>query len=455
MNPRVIIKKVVPEGLFRAIEPYGHWVEAFIAQSIQGFPARRLKVIGVTGTDGKTSSSVIIHGMLKDAGLNAALMTTISVDYGDGAGQQANPTRMTTVGALELAKKLKKIQKNGAEWLVLETTSHALAQHRTWGVPYSVAVMTNISHEHLDYHGTFENYLKSKRKLFELCNANNKGLQTGVINADDEQAETFASAIKNPVFYGMKKGDLKAENLKLTPGGSRYSVKSNDTEYRIECHLPGGFNVYNSLTALAVGRAVGLSKDQIERGIASVKNVEGRMAKIEEGQDFTVIIDYAHTPDSFEKLFNEMRPVTEGKLIVMFGSAGRRDEAKRSRQGEVAGRLTDIVIVTEEDDRDMDGQEILEQIASGAKKAGKTEGENLHVIHSREEAVQKAIDLAEPGDTILLLGKGHETSIFANGPQAAELRHLLQNDGDPRRVIKRPYDESAVTRQAIKTKLGR
>lgn len=450
MGFRDVIKQVIPSELFPTIEPYGHWAEAVIAQALGGFPARNLKVIGVTGTDGKTTTSTLITQMLRHSGYKVAMITTISVDFGDGKGVRPNPSRMTTMGAFPLVDLLKKVHASGAEWLVLETTSHALAQHRVWGVPYSVAVFTNLGHEHLDYHRTFERYREAKRRLFVQADKNHKGLRVGVANADDPNGEVFAQSIANPIRYGVKNGDLRAGDITATPSGNAYTAKIDDDTYQITCHLPGSFNIYNSLAAVGVGRAIGMTKEQIEQGIASLDSVEGRMTRVDEGQDFELIVDYAHTPESFEKLFNEIKPLTKGKLIVVFGSAGRRDEAKRAEQGKIAGKYCDIVIVTEEDDRDIDGNLILEQIASGAEKSGKTKGKNLLLIHEREAAVQKAVDLASKGDVILLLGKGHEKSILTNGPQAAELRHELQNDSDQRRVIKRDYDEVTVARKALK-----
>jgi UDP-N-acetylmuramoyl-L-alanyl-D-glutamate--2,6-diaminopimelate ligase len=450
MNPRSIVKKIIPKQLFKKIEPYGHLGEAVLAEIVHGFPARKLKIIGVTGTDGKTSTCSFIKQMLASNGYKTAMMTTISVDYGDGTGEHANPTRMTTVGAFPLVKQLTKVKQAGAEWLVLETTSHALAQHRTWGVPYHLAVMTNISHEHLDYHGTFKKYMVAKVMLFKQCSRNRKGLKTGVINADDPHSEDFAKAIKRNMFYGVKNGELQARNIELRPSGSSYSVTIGDEEYNIQCHLPGSFNIYNSLAAVAAGLAIGLDKQQIEQGIASLQAVEGRMTHIDEGQSFDVVVDYAHTPDSFEKLFSELRPLVKGHIISVFGSSGRRDESKRATQGEIAGKYSDIVIATEEDDRDCDGQEILEQIASGAIKSGKKKEKNLLLIHKREDAVAKAIKLAKAGDLVLFLGKGHEQSILANGPKAAELLHLPQDDTDKRRVIKRPYSEIEVVRKNLK-----
>jgi UDP-N-acetylmuramoyl-L-alanyl-D-glutamate--2,6-diaminopimelate ligase len=446
---RGLIKKLVPAGLFRRIEPYGHLAEAIIEQTLAGFPAHGLKVIGVTGTDGKTSTCTLITQMLRNSGHKVAMMTTISVDYGDGI-DHPNPSRMTSLGSRQLIQELKKIKAAGAEWLVLETTSHALAQHRVWGVPYTIGVMTNVGHEHLDYHGTFERYRDAKKMLFQQVNRNKKGLRVGIANADDPSGELFAAAVKNSVLYGVERGDLRATVVNLTPGGSTYVAVQGDVSYRITCHLPGSFNVYNSLAAVGVGRAIGLSREQIELGIASLESVEGRMTRIDEGQDFDVIVDYAHTPESFEKVFKELKPLVKGRMMVVFGSAGRRDIEKRAAQGKIAGEYCDVVFVTEEDDRDIDGQEILEQIAGGATSVGKVKDKDLFLIHERAAAVQAAVDMAQKGDLVLLLGKGHEKSILTNGPKAAEYRNRPQDDTDPERVIKRDYDEVATARQALK-----
>jgi UDP-N-acetylmuramoyl-L-alanyl-D-glutamate--2,6-diaminopimelate ligase len=446
---RTLIKKLVPTSLFRKVEPYGHLLEAIVEETVYGFPAKNLKVIGVTGTDGKTSTSTLITQMMRSAGYKVAMMTTISVDYGDGI-DHPNPTRLTSLGSLELVKELKKIKAAGAEWLVLETTSHALAQHRVWGVPYTIGVMTNIGHEHLDYHGTFENYRDAKKMLFEQVNANKKGLRVGVANADDPSGELFAAAVKNPVLYGTKQGSLLAKDINLSPSGSTYIAVIGQESYSITCHLPGSFNVYNSLAVVAVGRALGLTKVQIEQGIASLTSVEGRMTRVDEGQDFDVIVDYAHTPESFEKVFKEVKQLVQGKMIVVFGSAGRRDIEKRAAQGKMAGKYCDIVIATEEDDRDIDGHEILSQIAGGAETEGKVRNENLFLILKREEAIEKALKLAKEGDMVLLLGKGHEKSILYNGPKAAEYRSRPQDDTDPERVLKRDYDEVTAARTILK-----
>ena len=409
MNPKRGIKRLLPRRAFQAIEPTGHLLEAVAWNVATGFPGKQLKVIGVTGTNGKTSTSYLIHRMLHEAGYKVGLMTTVA--YGVGNDIRPQIHHMTNVPVHELMQRLKWMQQQGAEWLVLETTSHALAQHRIWGVPYSVAVMTNVTHEHLDYHRTFERYRDAKRMLFKLADRNKRGLRTGIINANDPSAEFFASDVAHPVLYGIGTGDVQAKDLELTSDFVRYTAVAGDDSYDIRCNLPGSFNVANSLATVCVGRVLGLSKEQIEQGIAALEGVEGRMTRIDEGQDFSVIVDFAHTPDSFEKLFKDLKPVVKGKLIVMFGSAGRRDEAKRAVQGKLAGKYADEVVITEEDDRDIDGQSIMNEIASGAEKAGKTRDRDLFLVHDRTEAISFAIGRAKKGDTVLLLGKGHEKTI--------------------------------------------
>ncbi|MDL2341555.1 MAG: UDP-N-acetylmuramyl-tripeptide synthetase [Patescibacteria group bacterium] len=430
MNPRKIVKNLIPDNLYGAVEPYGHLVESVLLNTINGFPGRGLNVIGVTGTNGKTSTSYLIHRMLHEAGFKVGLMTTVG--YGVGADIKPQIHHMTNVSVPELMERLKWMKGQGIEWLVLETTSHALAQNRVFGVPYSVAVMTNVTHEHLDYHRTFERYRDAKRKLFKLANKNKAGMQLGIINAEDPSAALFASDVAHPLTYGVTAGDIRATNVVLAPSGVDYDVQINDVAYHIHCNLPGSFNVYNSLAAICVGQQLGLSQQQIEQGIAALPGVEGRMTRITEGQDFDVIVDFAHTPDSFEKLFKDLKPVVKGKLIAMFGSAGRRDETKRAVQGELAGRYCDEVILTEEDDRDVDGLEILNQIAAGAERAGKIRDRDLFLVLDRTEAINFAIKRAAPGDTVILLGKGHEKTIErANGEN--------------------PWDEIATTRAALQT----
>lgn len=387
-----------------------------------GFPGRKLTVIGVTGTNGKTTTSFMIWKMLNKAGRKTGLMTTVGWGV-DEIHEQVE--HMTTVDSGLLNQRIKKIADSGAQYLVLELTSHALAQHRAIGVPIDIAVMTNVTHEHLDYHKTFERYRDAKRKLFKMA-------RYGVINADDPSAEYFESDIDDFVSYGVDYGDIKADKIKLSPYSVEYKIPSLDN-LEISTQIGGQFNVYNSLACVAVGKRLGLSDKQIVEGIHALTSVEGRMVKIDEGQDFTVIMDYAHTPDAFEKLLPDMKKATKGRLIVMFGSAGgRRDPSKREPMGEIAGKYADIVMLTEEDDRDTPGAEIIEQIAVGARKNGKKDGEDLFMELNRPTAILKCCEMAKKGDTILFLGKGNEKTI-----ERADGAHAYYEEDEIRKALKK------------------
>lgn len=405
---RTLVKKLVPTELFKKIEPYGHLTEAVFMNVRYGFPGRKLRIIGVTGTNGKTTTSFLIHRLLHESGIKVALLTTVANGIGDNVIPQAE--HITTAQAGILQSKLRDYARAGVEWVVVETSSHSLAQHRVWGVPYEIAVMTNITHEHLDYHGTFKNYVEAKRRLFKIANKN--GLRYGVVNKQDPSADLFVSTVANATTYGIGTGELSASKVKLAADHSSYTASIDDDHYNIRVNIPGEFNISNSLAAVAVGRKLGLSQKEIEHGIAALQGVEGRMNVINEGQKFQVIVDFASTPDAFERFFESVRPLTKGKLIAVFGSAGRRDESKRAVQGNIAGKSADIVIATEEDDRDVDGNEILEQIAEGAKKAGKKLGKDLFLVLNREEAIGFAMtQVTSPDDVVVLLGKGHELTI--------------------------------------------
>ncbi len=415
-NIRKIVKKFIPKNLFKKIEPIGHFAEAVVANARYGFPSRKMHVIGITGTNGKTTTTFLIHKMLVEAGYKVGMQSTVA--YGINNEIKPQIEHMTTEKAGILQRRLRDFKRAGVEWVVLESSSHALAQHRNWGPPFEIAVMTNVTNDHLDYHGTFENYLLAKLQLFKM--AAKHGRRFGVINADDPNASRFTKCVPRSVSYGVKSGDLVAKNIKLMSDHSTYQAQIDGYKYDIRINIPGDFNVSNSLAAVAVGREIGLTKKQIEDGIAALKSVEGRMAVVDEGQPYKVIIDFASTPDAFERLLGSVRPLTKGKLVAVFGSAGRRDESKRAVQGQIAGEYADEVVITEEDDRDVDGDLIMNQIADGAKKAGKVNGKNLFMIHNREEAINFAVGRVNSADdTVVLLGKGHEKTIeSADGARA-------------------------------------
>ncbi|MDD3036087.1 MAG: UDP-N-acetylmuramoyl-L-alanyl-D-glutamate--2,6-diaminopimelate ligase [Candidatus Saccharimonadaceae bacterium] len=425
---RETVKIIIPTGLFNKIEPFGHLIEAIVANIRYGFPSRGMHVIGVTGTNGKTSTTFFIHRLLHEAGYKAGFLSTVA--YGHGKKQNPQIEHITTAQPGVLQRRLRDFKKAGVKWVVIETSSHSLAQYRVWGIPFEIAVMTNVTDDHLDYHLTFDRYLDAKLRVFKI--ASRHGRKFGIVNADDPNAKRFIDSIPRSVTYGINAGELRAKNIKLAVDGATYRAVIGDEAYNIKLNMLGDFNVSNSLAAVAVGRELGISKEKIEKGIESVKYIEGRMAVINEGQPFRVIIDHASTPDAFERFFYYVKPTTKGKLIAVFGSAGRRDVSKRSVQGEIAGKYCDEVIITEEADRDEDGQKIMEQISEGAKKAGKILDKDMFLVHDREAAIRFALSRAKSsGDTIALMGKGQE-------------KFIERADGDY------PWNETEVTKKLLR-----
>ena len=419
------VKDKVP-GYDGLVIPY-HVLQAEMAAVKYKFPARKMTVIGVTGTNGKTTTCFMIWKMLNSAGRKAGLMTTVAWGV-DRLHKQVE--HMTTVDANTLNRRIDAISRKGAKYLVLEVTSHALAQHRTLGVPIDIAVMTNVTHEHLDYHKTFENYREAKRKLF-------KKARFGVVNADDKSGIWFMQDVDNYITYGIKNGQLRAREVELNASGVKYScgdIKLNRKadniqaeKMEIETNIPGQFNVYNSLAAACVGLKLGLTEEEIERGIAALDEVEGRMNKVEAGQDFTVIVDYAHTPDAFLKVFSSVcapKPKTgrrTRRVITVTGGAGRRDESTRAERGKIAAKYSDVLIITEDDSRDEDPEAIGREFIKGAEEAGMVEGKNVVFEPDRKTAIERAVRLARAGDLVLILGKGHEKTILRkDGPHAFE-----------------------------------
>ncbi|MBR2708911.1 UDP-N-acetylmuramoyl-L-alanyl-D-glutamate--2,6-diaminopimelate ligase [Candidatus Saccharibacteria bacterium] len=389
----------------KAVLPY-HYAQAEVAVTKYHHPAKKLRVIGVTGTNGKTTTSFMIWHMLRSAGYNAGIMTTVA--YGvDKLHPELN--HMTTVDPFTLNQRINDLKNQGIEFLVLEVTSHALVEHRTLGVPFEIGVFTNLTHEHLDYHKTIEKYRAAKGKLI-------KKAKFSILNADDPATKYYKTLTDDYITYGIKSGQKRAKDIKLSISGVEYSVD----DMKIKTSIPGEFNVYNSLAAALVGEKLGLTKDQIYKGILSLKSVEGRMNIIDEGQPFTVIVDYAHAPDALEKVFYSVKG-HKGKVISVHGGAGRRDPSTRPIRGEILAKNSDIVIITEDDSRDEDPELIAAGFIEGATKHGKTLDKDLFKELDREKAIALAFEKAKPGDLVLILGKGHEKTILrADGPHPFE-----------------------------------
>jgi len=389
---------------------------ANLSCAFYGYPAQQLCTIGVTGTDGKTTTSNLIGAILEAAGRKTGLMTTANFRI---SGQEwENTTRQSTLEALEVQQFLRRIVNEGATHAVIEATSHGLELQRVRGCAFDVGVVTNITHEHLDFHKTLENYRRAKARLFEMLDpVRNKGLGVypiAILNRDDYSYQILKLYCRVPVLdYGMDSpASIRAVDVQLHAQSTRFHVILPDAEMDVETQLVGRFNVSNCLAAIATAFSQGVKPGDIVEGLARVKGVTGRMESIQEGQPFTVIVDYAHTPDSLEKVLATLRLLTAGKLIVVFGSAGERDIQKRPIMGRIAAQMTDFFVITDEDPREEEREHILQEIAAGAEATGKQQGHDFLCIADRRQAIATAFAHAQAGDTILLAGKGHEQSIF-------------------------------------------
>lgn len=389
----------------QAVLPY-HFAQSAIAGVKYHFPGKNLRVIGITGTNGKTTTAFMVWQMLNHAGFKTGLMTTVAWGVNKLKPELGH---MTTVDAFTLNSRIADIKNQGAEFLVLEVTSHALAQFRTLGIPIEIAVFTNLTHDHLDYHKTLTKYRAAKGKLF-------KKAKFSILNADDSATKYYQTLAQEYTTYGIKSGQNRAESLKLTVNGVKYSLG----DINIETKIPGEFNVYNSMAAALVGQKLGLTPKQIHDGIKSLEAVEGRMNIIDEGQPFTVIVDYAHAPDALEKVFDSVKD-HKGRIISVHGGAGRRDPSTRPIRGAILAQHSDIVIITEDDSRDEDPEAIAAGFIKGAEKHGKVIDKDLFKELDRGKAIALAIKMAKKGDLVLILGKGHEKTILrADGPHDFE-----------------------------------
>jgi UDP-N-acetylmuramoyl-L-alanyl-D-glutamate--2,6-diaminopimelate ligase len=395
--------------------------------------SHRLGVVGITGTDGKTTTSFLATAALAAAEISTGLIGTVATQI--GRIREANPEHRTTPGAPLLQRTLRAMADAGNTAAVVETTSHGLAAERVRGIAYDVAILTNLTHEHLEYHGSWEAYRDAKLSLFErlAVGAANPVKDVGgrswpkaaIVNADDPNAGAFVGVAQEAnarvITYGTDRAaDVRATRVEEDSHGLRFEVAGSGVDGVVDLRLAGRFNVHNALAVVALGDVLGLDPARVREGLAGVDGVPGRMERLEAGQPFGVVIDYAHTPASLEKVLGLLAPVAAargGELIAVFGSAGERDVEKRPMMGRIAGRLARVVVVTDEDPRDEDPDAILDEIARGAEAVGKHRDRDLFLIRDRPSAIATAFERARPGDIVLLAGKGHERSIIGRaGP---------------------------------------
>jgi UDP-N-acetylmuramoyl-L-alanyl-D-glutamate--2,6-diaminopimelate ligase len=407
-----------------------------------GDPSHQLTVVGITGTDGKTTTAYLAVAALEAAGRRAGMIGTIATRV--GGRTEAHEAHATTPEAPELQATLRAMVDAGDDVAVIETTSHGLALDRVASVAYDVAILTNLTHEHLELHGTWEAYRDAKLSLFERLRATRTVTKprpvpaAAIVNLDDPSAGVFIGTARDVgarvLTYGTEgAADIRPTHITEDAAGLRAEIEGPAGAATLVLRLAGRFNIHNALAVVALGEVLGLDPVAVREGLGSVEGIPGRMERVEIGQPFGVIVDFAHSPASLRTVLDLLAPTAAargGGLIVVFGSAGERDTAKRPQMGRIAGERARFVVVTDEDPRGEDRESILDQIARGAEAAGKRRGQDLQVIADRRAAIAAAFEAARTGDIVLLAGKGHERSIIGR-------------DGA------RPWDERAIALELL------
>ncbi|MDX1413383.1 MAG: UDP-N-acetylmuramoyl-L-alanyl-D-glutamate--2,6-diaminopimelate ligase [Candidatus Promineifilaceae bacterium] len=421
---------------------------AWLAAAWEGFPSHDLLVTGITGTDGKTSTANVLFEIMRSAGLKAGLLSTLKAVIGDV--EEPLALHVTTPEAPTVQRYLRRMVDAGLTHCIIESTSHGLAQHRVGAIDFDVAVVTNITHEHLDYHGSYEEYFAAKSRLFNSLTLDNWMIEsrnpvkesqtkTAVLNVDDASFQMLNQIpVPRILTYGLwNEAQVMAKDLKYKSYGTSFSlvvdaalgVETIDLK-NIMASLAGEFNVYNILAAVTAGLANGLGLEPLREGVQKVKSISGRMEPIDLGQPFLVLVDFAHTPNALEKAIKAARAMIDGRVIAVFGSAGKRDVEKRRLMAQVSARLADLTVLTAEDPRTESLEDILAAMAEGCLQWGGEETKSFWRVPDRGEAIYLALSLARADDIVLICGKGHEQSMCFG-------------------TIEYPWDDREATRTAL------
>jgi UDP-N-acetylmuramoyl-L-alanyl-D-glutamate--2,6-diaminopimelate ligase len=397
-------------------------------------------MIGVTGTDGKTTTTNLIYQIMLAAGLNAGMISTVNAVIGDQVVDTG--FHVTTPDAPDVQRMLALMVREGITHAVLETTSHGWAQYRVDACEFDIGVITNITHEHLNDHGSFDNYRAAKARLFtslgETPDKPHVRYKLAVLNQDDSSLKYLAPLITvNKITYGFDQhAEVQASNVTHHPSGLSFEVSGPGFEFPIQSKLVGDFNVSNCLAAItAAVLGLGIEPGAVQQGIADLAGVPGRMEQIDMGQDFIAIVDFAHTPNALQCALRTARSLTQGSVIAVFGSAGLRDKQKRTMMSEISAQLADLTILTAEDPRTESLDDILIEMAAGVESRGGVEGETYVRVPDRAEAIRFAISKAKPGDVVIACGKGHEQSMCFG-------------------EIEYPWDDRIAMRSALSEQMG-
>lgn len=378
-----------------------------IGSRFYGDPSAQLAMIGVTGTNGKTTTTYLCKALLENIGRRVGLIGTVAYQI----GAERIPASHTTPGAVELQQLLARMNEVQLDSVVMEVSSHALAMDRTAGCEYDVAVFTNLTQDHLDYHRTMEEYFQAKLRLFTGLGQGKKTRQRAIVNMDDPRGVYVRAACRVPVWgYALNvSADLMAENVRLSMNGSTFTAATPAGTFTVESRLVGEHNVYNLLGAIGVALHGGATCDQVREAVARVSNVPGRFERVSAGQDFTVVVDYAHTEDALVRLLTAAQTLKTERIITLFGCGGDRDRGKRPKMGRAAVEFSDVVILTSDNPRTEEPLAILREVEAGVREAlQRRPSVQYHMVADRREAIGTAVRLARPGDILLIAGKGHE-----------------------------------------------
>lgn len=424
--------KLFPSSLIRNYRR----IRAFVARAVNGFPDRKLAIAGVTGTDGKTTTVNLVGHILKTTGKKVGWISTLGAQIGDTFVDTG--AHNTTVDPFPFYRLLARMVRAQCEMAVVELTSHALEQDRLGRLPLAAGIITNITHEHMDYHKRIEDYLAAKAKVLTLVAKGKRkrgGTNTVVLNCEDQSFDKLKERNKligvKVRTFGLGRGEMRGERLEETFDGMRFTIVTDYGHYTVRTRLLGDYNLQNILGVALLSHTLGVSWEKIYEGIETFQPLPGRLEPVERGQPFRVFVDFAHTPNALSEVLTLLKRHTTGKLIVVFGAAGERDASKRPAMGEAVGRFAQFAFVTEEDPRSESVEDISRKIAEGLQREGKRENIDYWIVGDRREAIQRAFHLAHSGDVVLLSGKGHEMMMALTGGED------------------RPWDDRTVAREEL------
>ena len=422
-----VIKNALPDEKKHQFEKSYRFKKAQISNILLRNPSRGMKIIAITGTNGKTTTCTFVNEILKGTGLTTAVYTTAFTEI---CGiRKANKSHMTVASAWSVQSFLSNARRKSVDWVILEVTSHALDQYRIFGVPIEVAAITNLTQDHLDYHGTMENYALAKSKLITEFNP-----KTVILNADDEWFSYFAKKVKNKLItVGQGRANYQIKDIALSPSGTSFKLVSAKSLISVNSPTIGEFNSYNIALAAAIAISVGCDKARIEESISRLPVVPGRMEPIDKGQSYTVLVDYAHTPDALENALVSIKSLTKGSVRLVFGATGDRDKTKRAPMGEIAAKKANFLYLTDDETYSENGDAIRRQVMEGIVKANGSE--KCVEIPDRREAIKAAFIDAKPGDIVLLAGIGHQDYRAMGGKKLAwderEVAREILNEINP------------------------